>query len=487
MQNEGNINPVDLSILIDDSPAAAAGVLTHDATNPSNNDTVTIGSTVYTFKTTLTGAANEILIGADADATLQALADAINDGIAAVAASGILTSDETKPTAADTVTVGGKVYTFVAALTEAIATATLTHDGSNPTAGDTVTVGNNVYEFVSSLTIDRGHGQSDPVELPNKVLIGADADTTLNNLVAAINGDTGEGTKYSFNTVQNPLVSAAAESSNASIMSARAGVGTAGNSIAKAETSSHLDWDGAGATFTGGLASVANEISLVGADADYVMNSLILAINGGAGAGTRYSSATVASTEMTAGALAAHAFTVTAILPGSAGNSLAKAENSTHLDWDGAGAVMTGGIAATAAHTLVTSSDVAAQAITVTAITAGYAGNAIAKAESCAHLDWDGAGAVLTGGGATIGTSDEIGVSGKLSVIISEAPQFTGSPTYTVTILDTNGKVNYVSGNLNENAVTRTVVEQQVQASDKIKITTSAIVEDTLPVLVRLR
>lgn len=61
--------------LIDTSSA----LLTSDATAPSNNDTVTIGGQVYTFKTTLTGAAFEVLIGASAAAALDNLKEAVND------------------------------------------------------------------------------------------------------------------------------------------------------------------------------------------------------------------------------------------------------------------------------------------------------------------------------------------------------------------------------------------------------------------------
>jgi hypothetical protein len=60
--------------------AAASVLLTSDATTVSNNDTITIGGVVYTFKTTLTGAANEILIGANAAANLTNLQSALNLG-----------------------------------------------------------------------------------------------------------------------------------------------------------------------------------------------------------------------------------------------------------------------------------------------------------------------------------------------------------------------------------------------------------------------
>lgn len=59
--------------------SAADGLLTSDATAPANDNTVTIDGHVYTYKTSLTGAADEVLIGASAAAALTNLKAAILD------------------------------------------------------------------------------------------------------------------------------------------------------------------------------------------------------------------------------------------------------------------------------------------------------------------------------------------------------------------------------------------------------------------------
>jgi len=62
---------------VDVAAIAAVGTLTFGA-NALNNSTVTLDARVYTYKDTLTGAANEILVGASASASLDNLISAVN-------------------------------------------------------------------------------------------------------------------------------------------------------------------------------------------------------------------------------------------------------------------------------------------------------------------------------------------------------------------------------------------------------------------------
>lgn len=466
MPHNGNIEPVELQIAIDDNGAAATGVLTSNNTNVSNNDTVVIGGRTYTFKTTLTGAADEVLIGANADASLTNLKNLINSGRAAAKAQATLTSTGTNPSNNETVTIGAKTYTFKTNLSEAKATATLTSDETNPSDGETVTIGNRTYTFRSELKI-RFNWIADEIQ------IGADADTTLANLKAAINGEAGEQTEYTPGTTAHTQVVCRDVTAHAITLTAKV-PGTAANSYATTETSSHLSFGGA--TMGSGVASTANEIK-IGASAAETLDNLKAAVNGDETVrGTAYAYATVASTEVDATTNTDTTQLFTAKATGTAGNSLASTETSGQLSF--AGATFTGGAVASTASAHVTAGDVdtGAHTLTVTSILTTLAANAVATTKSAVTLSWGGA--TLSGGGATIGTS-AIGQAGLIKQIITKAPNWTGSPTYTVEILDASGDVTYVSGNLNENATTRTAVEQMVKADDIVRITTSIKVEDT--------
>lgn len=68
--------------MTNETGAAVAATQTGTATgNFSNNEVVVVGAKTYTFKTTLTGAANEVLIGVSASASLDNLIYAINDAV----------------------------------------------------------------------------------------------------------------------------------------------------------------------------------------------------------------------------------------------------------------------------------------------------------------------------------------------------------------------------------------------------------------------
>ncbi len=70
--------PVFTTDVVHASCVFSNAALTGDNVNVANNDTVTVGVKTYTFKTALTPAEGEVLIGASADASLLNLISAIN-------------------------------------------------------------------------------------------------------------------------------------------------------------------------------------------------------------------------------------------------------------------------------------------------------------------------------------------------------------------------------------------------------------------------
>jgi hypothetical protein len=82
--------------------------------------------------------------------------------------------------------------------------------------------------------------------------------------------------------------------------------------------------------------SVSNQVKIA-ATFDGSMSNLIAAINHGVGPGTNYSSSTPINTFIMAGGLVNHAFTVTALTNGSAGNSIVTTNSAatTNLTWNG--------------------------------------------------------------------------------------------------------------------------------------------------------
>lgn len=302
----------------------------------------------------------------------------LGTGSSAEKAQGTMTSDATNPDPAGTFRVGATTYTFVSVLTEAYASAVLTSDNTEVTDGDTVTVNDQVYRFKDT-----------PAQANDVKRDGTTADTTLANLRAAINGTGTPGTEYFAGTLPATGVTAGAVTAHAITVTANA-LGTAANSFAKAETSSHLDWDGAGATFTGGVNSVANEV-LIGANAAATLDNVKSAVNATTGAGTVYSTATTANASVDATTNTNTTQLFEAKTAGSSGNSIVLTESSTHITVSGSGFLAqgtdAGGIDTTASEVITAiEAHTAAAALVDVSLKSGNDGTGLVTTMSATNL-----------------------------------------------------------------------------------------------------
>lgn len=246
--------------------------LTSDATNVTDSDTVTLATHVYTFVDTLSGSADEVLIGADAATSLANLKAAINGAAGAGTIYGTGTTAHAS-VVATTLTATTLVIRARAAGTAGnsiASTETSSHLSFNDTsldngvAAETVTIGSKTYSFVAELTESLG-----ATAVANEVLFGADSSAALDNLKSAVNGTTGAGTTYGTGTTANASATAGAKTSTTLVFTAILG-GAAGNSIASTETLANGAFGGA--TFAGGddKSSVgATTVRITGVDADY--------------------------------------------------------------------------------------------------------------------------------------------------------------------------------------------------------------------------
>lgn len=149
---------------------------------PDDGDTVTIGSTVYTWKTTLSSGpavAFEVLIGANDEAAATNLAKAINDSGTEGTHYG--TGTTVHPTVAATDNTDGTLTIRAKSVgTAGNAIACTDSDGDTAFATATLLGGVNA--------------------VPGEVLIGAAGINSVANLAAAINGSGTEGTTYATGT-----------------------------------------------------------------------------------------------------------------------------------------------------------------------------------------------------------------------------------------------------------------------------------------------
>jgi hypothetical protein len=119
------------------------------------------------------------------------------------------------------------------------ATVTLTSNNTNVANNATVTIGNKVYTFKTALTPTEG-----------EVLIGADADASLLNLIRAINHTGTPDTDYSCAAAHTQVSAAASVTAHAFVITALV-KGAAANAYATTETSATLTFSAA--TLTGGV------------------------------------------------------------------------------------------------------------------------------------------------------------------------------------------------------------------------------------------
>lgn len=129
----------------------------------------------------------------------------------------------------------------------AFASQDLTSDNTNVADGATVTIGSRVYRFKST-----------PAQAYD-IQIGADADTSLANLIAGINASGTPGTEYFAGTLVNTQVSAGEVAAHAFTVTALV-AGASQNTIATTETSTHLSW-GAD-TLAGGIGGVLDQLTV---------------------------------------------------------------------------------------------------------------------------------------------------------------------------------------------------------------------------------
>lgn len=144
----------------------------------------------------------------------------------------------------------GRVKVDLSASGTAAAASKLLTLASNPANNDTVTIDGTVYTYKTALT---GGGVT-----ANEILIGATLTDTRNYTVAAGNKAAGGGTTYGSATVALANVTLSATSTDGVTATAKV-KGTAGNSIAIAESSSAMSWASAATALSGGVDPTAAE------------------------------------------------------------------------------------------------------------------------------------------------------------------------------------------------------------------------------------
>ena len=259
----------------------ATSKLTSDTVNNSEDEIVTIGTTVYRWRTTL-AQAYDVQIGGSAAASLDNLMAAINasgtPGTEYFAGTlehpDVVAFTNTDTTQIITARVPGTVPNTIVTTTDGAhlswPAATL-GDGtgdSNPgitTAASHVVINGRTYSFVVELSETSGADA-----IVDQILYGGAEANALDNFELAINHGATEGTEYSTGTVINPDVTAGTNTDTTEIVTAKV-AGVIGHDITITTDCANTAWDagvlGTEVTGVDGTVGFAREIA---SDAAYV-------------------------------------------------------------------------------------------------------------------------------------------------------------------------------------------------------------------------
>jgi len=403
---------------------------------PADNDTVSIGGVTYKW-------ANAIaVLGAKASSELTFSGVAVN---------------------ADTVTIDGKTYTFKTALTGAFATGTLTLTGV-VIEGETFTVGTEVYEIdadgvvtLGNIAVDvsafmtRSQGTltlggaipsaNDTAQIgaktykyvvtpaaANDIKIGISIDDCIDNLVAAINHEAGEGTLYGTGTTANADVTAVKTSGTAMVITAIT-YGVIGDSIDTIEgfTDAGNDFDAVtlGTTTAGADCTAANADGVIISEFNANTALLITATQGGGTTVVFTKDVLGVDTTATTSVLANGGFGAATL--GSGVDTIANevlVEATAEAAIDNLVLAATAGLqqgvkysTGTVALANVNGTKSAVDKFKAEAKLYGDAGNAIAIAQVMTNATWTGGTLFLTGGEEAEAANDVlIGASAELSI-----------------------------------------------------------------------
>jgi hypothetical protein len=307
---------------------------------PEGLDEYTVPAMASANLDVVQGAAVRLIsTAAEIDATV-ANTPAAGAPVMAAAASKILTIG-TKPAEGATVTIGTTVYKFRAtALGDgAKAACVLDLTADPPHDGDFVTLGSLTYTFKTALTPTAG-----------EVLIEATSADSADNLVAAVSGGAGAGTKYATGTTASTDITVARVNNTMTVEYNV--VGFLGNSF------DTLTGNGEGpmthgsfhaTALHGGIDAQAAYDVYDGGDIENSIINLEKAIEDSGTEGTHYGTGTVAHPTVEVSAKDGTTLTATAKTKGVAGNSIALAETLADGSWAGGAKALSGGFNGTAA------------------------------------------------------------------------------------------------------------------------------------------